>query len=78
MDDEFGMAVVDTENSDALAPVVRPLVNKILSRELENTKEIIKNNTAAIDAMVEVLISKNHLTGPEIDQLFSKYAKMGQ
>ncbi len=78
MDDEFGMAVIDKEHADSLAPEVRALVNKILAREMENTKEIIGKNKAAMDAMVEVLMSKNHLTRPEIDALFSKYAKMGQ
>ena len=78
MDDEFGLAVVDIENDTSMLPQIRPLVNKLLLRELENTKKIVSENKAAIDAMVEVLMTKNHLTGPQIDALFSQYAKMEQ
>ena len=78
MDEEFGLAVVDLERTPEMLPTVRPLINKLLLQELENTKQIISQNKAAIDAMVEVLMTKNHLSGPEIDELFSKYAKMEQ
>ena len=78
MDAEFGLAVVDTSKDTSMLQYVRPFVNKILVSELENTKKIVSENKAAVDAMVEVLMDKNHLTGPEIDALFSKYAKMEQ
>lgn len=71
MDDEFGLAVVDPKAMQigSIAPDVRVQVNKILAQEMEKSVQLIEQNKVAIDALVEVLMVKNHMTGPEIDEL---------
>ena len=72
MDPSFGMAVTDPnvamndENSG-----LRKAVNALLSEELENAKRIISENRDAMDALVDELIKKDHLTGDEIDALLT-------
>ncbi|MEE0929028.1 MAG: hypothetical protein UIG59_07525, partial [Acutalibacteraceae bacterium] len=71
MDDDFGLAVVDSSaaNSGALSSEVRKAVNAILSQQMEKTLSIIKENKASIDALVAALMEKNQLTGDEIDAI---------
>ncbi|MBO5269508.1 MAG: hypothetical protein J6B77_01895, partial [Clostridia bacterium] len=77
MDDSFGLAVIDSEAATAgeLADEVRSAINRILSEELDRAVALITENKRAIDAIVSVLLSKNHLTASEIDNIFKKYAK---
>ncbi len=72
MDEQFGLAYVKPENAlnGELSSEVRAIVNKILSEELEKTIRIISENRAKIDALVEVLMVKNHLNGNEIASIF--------
>lgn len=76
MDDTLGVAVIDRESVRIgnASSDVRKSINAIISAEMENAISIISGNRAAIDKIVEVLLEKNHLTGPEIDALFKAYA----
>ena len=71
MDADFGLAVVDPKAMQigSIAPDVRLEVNKILAREMEKSVQLIEQNKAAVDALVDVLKVKNHMTGPEINEL---------
>ena len=72
MDPNFGMAVTDPsaamndENSG-----LRKAVNALLSEELNNAKKLITENRNVMDALVDELIKKDHLTGEEIDALLT-------
>ncbi len=72
MDEKFGLAVIDEQaaRTGELADEVRAAVNKILSEEMERTIAILTENKAAVDALVEALLTKNHLSGDEIDAIF--------
>ena len=68
MDDGFGLAAMDLR--EALKdPDVRKKINDILSQEMKNTIGIIRDNRSRIDRMVDALMKKNKLTGPEIEAL---------
>ncbi|MBQ4066724.1 MAG: AAA family ATPase [Clostridia bacterium] len=77
MDEKFGMAVIDTEtlHQSVLSDEVRAAVNEIMSEELNEAATLISKNRAAIDAIVELLLEKNHLSAKEIDSVFSANAK---
>ena len=47
-----------------------PVASAILARELENAIRLIRENKAAIDAMVERLLAENHLTAESIREIF--------
>ncbi len=74
MDDSFGLAVVGEEElrTGELAADVRRAVNKLLSDEMAAAKELISSHTVAIDALVDELMQKSHLSGAEIDAILSK------
>ncbi len=75
MDERFGLAVVNPETAgDALAGEVRERVNDILAERLENTVALVAKNRAAIDALVEALLTKNHLNGEQITALLEPIA----
>ena len=75
MDEKFGLAVIDAKDARGeLAREVREAVNGILSAELENAKRLISENRAAIDAMVDRLLSENHLTAEQIRAIFEAHA----
>ena len=78
MDESFGLASIDIQSgySGALADDIRDAVNSILSEQLDVAVALIEKNKIAVDALVDVLISKNHLTGDEIDEILKKYAKI--
>ena len=67
----------DTARSGELTGEVRAAVNKMLNQELAFTVELIGYNRAAIDALVQALLEKNQLTGPEIDQILKEHAVQG-
>ena len=71
MDDEFGLAVLDRSSEGPLSGEVRAAVNRILKEQMEQTVAIITENKAKIDALVEELMSKNHMTGAEIQAVLS-------
>ena len=74
MDEKFGLAVIDQESplTGELSEKVTNAVNEILSGEMETAIGLIEKNKQSIDALVEQLISKNHLTGNEIKEIFQK------
>ena len=74
MDEKFGLAVIDQQaaRTGELSAEVREAVNKILADEMHNAVELIEANKTAIDALVERLLSDNHLTGDEIVKIFEK------
>ena len=73
MDEKLGMSVVDPSCvSDSYQSKIRDRVNEILENELKNAIKQISENKAAIDALVNVLMDKNHLNGDEIDKIFKE------
>ena len=76
MDEKFGLAVIDPQaaRSGELSGAVREAVNAILAREMENAIRLIRENRAAIDAMVERLLADNHLTAESIKAIFEAHA----
>lgn len=73
MDKDFGLAVADADvNSGEFYNDVRTAINKVLDAEMEKAINLISDNKAAIDALVDALMEKNHLMGKEIDDILSK------
>ena len=70
MDDNFGLAV--TRADGELAKEVRNVVNMTLSQQLRLAIASIADNKRSMDALVEVLLQKNCLTGAEIEEILSK------
>ncbi|MBR2986856.1 MAG: AAA family ATPase [Clostridia bacterium] len=70
MDETFGLAVVQPETaSDALSGEVRERVNVILAEELKRTVALIAKNRVAMDALVNALLTQNHLNGEGITRI---------
>ena len=71
MDSEFGLAAISEKQREQgeVSLEVRKMVNRILSEEMEKTIAAISSNRKALDALVDALMRKNHLSGPEIDQI---------
>ncbi len=74
MDADFGLAVVPTAaiTDGPLAVEIRAAVNRILNEQLAEAVRLISENKSKIDALVEALMSRNHLNGVEIDEILSK------
>ncbi len=74
MDEDFGLAVVPTSmiTDGPLAVEIRAAVNRILKEQLAEAVRLIAENKNKIDALVDALMSKNHLNGAEIDEILSK------
>ncbi len=70
MDDEFGLAVV--QGSGTMSAEVRASVNLILKEQMNEAVRLISENKDRIDALVEELMSKNHLNREEINAALSK------
>ena len=71
MDDEFGLAAMDLK--EALRnDTIRARVNEILRREMAETIRIIRENRPRIDRMVDALMKKNKLSGPEMEELLKE------
>ena len=75
MDESVGLSYIDPTESSSTADLVRERVNAILKEELDAAVKTIDENRAAIDAMVDALMDKNHLKETEIDGIFSKTVK---
>lgn len=77
MDENFGLAVIDQQaaKNSKLSGEIRVAVNKILSNEMKNAIKLIEENRFLIDALVEKLLSDNHLTGDEIKSVFEMNKK---
>ncbi len=74
MDADFGLAVVTTRSArdGELSGEVRSAVNRILDEEMKRAIAQITEGKPAIDALVEKLISENHLGGDEIKKIFEE------
>jgi ATP-dependent Zn protease len=74
MDDQFGLAVVSSSNAvgGTMSAEVRTAVNRILNEQMAEALRLILENKAKIDALVEVLMVKNHLNGVQINEILSK------
>ena len=71
MDSEFGLAAVSEQQRQQgeISLEVRKMVNRILAEQMEQTLQLIARHRKALDALVDALMQKNHLTGPEIDRI---------
>ena len=74
MDDEFGLAYIDAQSAKVgeMSSRVHSAVKNILSEQMKITVRTIRENKNIIDALVEQLLSKNHLTGNEIEAVFKE------
>ena len=74
MDREFGLSYVDqqTAKEGGLSERIHAAVNKILEEELRNAVRLISEHRAAIDALVQELMVRNHMSGPEIDAILRR------
>ena len=70
MDEEFGLAVVD----GAMSAEVRTVVNRILKEQMAEAIRLLRENKPAVDALVEALLSKNHMTKAQIEQTVAQTA----
>ncbi len=64
MDKSFGLAAI--ESLDGAEEQIRAAVNEILSEQMQQAITLIAENKDKIDALVDVLVVKNHMTGDEI------------
>ncbi len=71
MDEEFGLAVVPgaVAANGMMSIEVRATLNRILKEQMQEAVRVISENRKQIDALVDALMSKNHLNGPEIEQV---------
>ena len=73
MDDEMGIPYMDeTALPSEYYTRVHDRIKSILDRELENAVVTIRENKFAMNRLVEALMTKNHLKGDEIDEIFRK------
>ncbi|WP_300347372.1 hypothetical protein [uncultured Oscillibacter sp.] len=54
---------------------IRKRVNDILTYEFMKAREAVEKNRSAVDKLVETLLLKNHIKGPEIDEILSAFIK---
>lgn len=73
MDREFGLSYIDAGavRSGEMSTVVRIAVNQLLASEMQTAIKMISDNRKSIDALVSQLLTRNHLTGQEINQILS-------
>jgi ATP-dependent Zn protease len=73
MDDNFGLAVVfDAVAANGTMSVeIRDRVNFILKEQMSEAIRIISENKDKVDALVNELLIKNHLSGAEIEKILT-------
>lgn len=73
MEESFGLATINVSSPSSvqLADEVRACVNGILDREMNSALALLSENRASVDALVNKLIEKNHLSGSEIEAVLS-------
>ena len=74
MDKSFGLRVInqDAMMQSSVALNIHEKVNQILNEQMTLAIKSINENKPAINALVESLLSKNHLTGSEIKRIIEK------
>ena len=73
MDKKRGLAAVPIETclQNGIPDSILSGVNEILDTELKNAVELISANKPYIDALVEHLLTKDHISGAELNDLFN-------
>ena len=74
MDEEIGLVYVSDEEARE-NPLITKRVGEILKVRLDVAVAAIEENRDAIDALVALLLEKNHLRGDEIDSVLSERVK---
>ncbi len=73
MEKDFGMAVLDHSSAEgAVSAEMREVVNRILEEQMSEAVRLISENRERMDLLVETLMVRNHLNGPEITEIFNK------
>lgn len=77
MDQSFGLRAIDQDAmmQSSVAQNIHKKVNQILDEQMKSAIQTITDNMPAINALVEFLLSKNHLTGSEIKSIIGKAMK---
>ncbi|MCI6245713.1 MAG: AAA family ATPase [Eubacterium sp.] len=77
MDENLGLAVINGSSmaNGSISEQVRNSVNRILNEQMQEAVRIISENKEMMDLLVEELMSKNHLTGADIETILSKRKK---
>ena len=70
MDEEFGLAVMDPEDG-AMSRELRAAVNRVLQTQMDEAIRLLRENKDKLDALVAVLLAKNHLNRHEIEKTLS-------
>lgn len=77
MDDVIGLGCVNLQNvsGSAYYTEIRKRVNDILNYQFMKARQAVSENRAAVDKLVETLMLKNHIKGPEIDEILGGLIK---
>jgi ATP-dependent Zn protease len=67
MDEDYGLAVWDAADG-AVTPEVRTAVNRILQEQMAEAIRLLRENKDKLDALVTVLMAKNHMNRREIEK----------
>lgn len=71
MDESFGLASLSAlgVTSETAGREVREAINRLLKEQMELAIASVRENAHKINALVEVLLVKNHMLGTEIDEI---------
>jgi ATP-dependent Zn protease len=61
----------DDSVSGPMSLEVRSAVNRILNEQMEEALRLIRENREKLDALVDALMLRNHLTGAEIEEILN-------
>ncbi len=67
MESRFGLTVVE---NTPVSEEIRQLCNEILQQEYQNALDLIAQNKDKMEALIQALLVKNHLTGPAMEAIF--------
>ncbi|ABX08776.1 ATP-dependent zinc metalloprotease FtsH [Prochlorococcus marinus] len=65
-----------SDNSDAIAKQIDDQVREIVKKCYRETLDIVNNNKAAMDGLVEVLVEKETIDGDEFREILSNYCEI--
>lgn len=74
MDDDFGLAVVkgSVAANGTMSVEVRATINRILNEQMAEAVRLIADNKPKINALVDALMQKNHLSSDEIETILKE------
>ncbi|MGN0648752.1 MAG: AAA family ATPase [Oscillospiraceae bacterium] len=76
MDNDFGLAVMaGGELSGEQSLLVRQRINALLADELQRAKEIIVQEKTRYEQLVNALLERDYLTGPELEKVLGEVPK---